>query len=84
MMQHILEYSAWAGAGWFSSNALFVLVWCWLHSGKRPWMHDEDRKLTIFNVLNNETSQEESGSPSFPVYPLGTLEQSEMTLNKAS
>jgi hypothetical protein len=80
---HILEYSAWAGAGWLLSNALFVVVWCWLHSRKRPWMHDEDRKASIFEVVSNETSQG-SELPSFPLYPLGPFEQNELTLNKAS
>jgi hypothetical protein len=56
-MHHIMEYSALAGAGWLSSNILFVITWCWLHSRKRRGMPDDSRTPSIFKLRTDSAYQ---------------------------
>jgi hypothetical protein len=56
-MHHIMEYSALAGAGWLSSNILFVITWCWLHSRKRSWMSGGRPKPSIFKLVGGGAYQ---------------------------
>jgi hypothetical protein len=75
MMGHIVEYSALVGAGWLASNGLFVIVWCWFHSPRRPWMQDPDRTPTAFHIHNLEA---ETG------HSFGMLSHDGMSMHKAS
>jgi hypothetical protein len=85
MMRQILEYGAWTGAAWLLSNVAFVFGWSWLHAQKRSWMHDEDQKVTIFGVPDgNDPGPDGTGLQPFPHYLFNSLEQNEMTMDKAS
>jgi hypothetical protein len=75
MMRHIVEYSAWVGAGWLASDALFIIVWCWFHSPNRPWMQDPDRTPTAFKLHTFET---ETG------HSFGMLTDNGISMHKAS
>lgn len=56
-MHHIMEYSVLAGAGWLSSNIMFVITWCWLHSRKRRWMSGDRGKQSIFKLHGGSAYQ---------------------------
>jgi hypothetical protein len=82
-MHKLFEYSAWVGSAWLTSNVMFVIVWCWLHSNDRPWMNDQERDLTVFAIPGNEVDQNDA-MPFFPENLLGTLDPNALTLDKAS
>jgi hypothetical protein len=82
MMHKILEYGTWVGTGWFASNALFVIVWCWLHSNERPWMRDQEQRPTIFTVHEGDASGQ--GLPFLPGQLLSGFEPNPMTFDRAS
>jgi hypothetical protein len=83
-MHWIFEYGAWVGSAWLTSNVLFIIVWCWLHSESRPWMSDEERKLGIFAIPAFEPDQDDTDISFFPEHLLGTLDPASMTFDTAS
>jgi hypothetical protein len=54
-MHQIAEYSAVVGAGWLSSNVLFVIAWSWMHSPNRRWMSETSARPSIFKLHPDDT-----------------------------
>jgi hypothetical protein len=81
-MHQILHYSTLVGAGWLSSNVLFVIVWSWMHSHKRRWM-SSDSEPGFFKLHGDNTylGTVSSGHLSDSVTMLGPLD---MPVHRAS
>ena len=82
-MHHLMEYGALAGAGWLTSNVLFVITWCWLHSHKRRWMSDDGTRPSIFTV-RSDTPYLSTVSPHYLSGSVTVLGPVDMPVNRAS
>jgi hypothetical protein len=82
-MHQIMEYSAVVGAGWVSSNVLFVIAWSWLHSRKRRWMSDDGTRPSIFTV-RSDTAYFSTVSPHYLSGSVTVLGPVDMPVNRAS
>jgi hypothetical protein len=82
-MHQILHYSALAGAGWISSNVVFVIGWCWMHSNNRHWMSEDGTKSSIFK-LHNSSGNPGTVSPQHLSGSVTLLGSADMPVNRAS